>query len=97
MKFILYLTKDYETCVGEVPTGKTVEQFCQEHKASDVRARRIQSPSRSRPPLPPAWSVYQQRAMRLHQNCGRAQFRIPKSEVDSRETGRSADFRRNTE
>ena len=30
MKFILYLTNDYETCVGEVPTGKTVEQFCQD-------------------------------------------------------------------
>lgn len=30
MRFILYLTNDHEACVGEVPTGKTVEQFIQE-------------------------------------------------------------------
>lgn len=34
MKFILYLTKDHEACVGDVPAGKTVEQVCQEMKGT---------------------------------------------------------------
>ena len=34
MKFILYLTKDHEPCVGEVAAGKTVEQVCQEVKGT---------------------------------------------------------------
>jgi hypothetical protein len=34
MKFILYLSGDCQTCVGEVPVGKTSEQVCKELKGT---------------------------------------------------------------